>query len=50
MSTMRVDNITEKTSGAGVKIPGHIMQVVNSNTNSEFAFTSANTWVNTGLV
>ncbi len=29
MSTMRVDNITEKTSGAGVAIPGHVIQVVN---------------------
>ena len=28
MSTMRVDNITEKTSGNGVNIPGHVIQVV----------------------
>ena len=28
MSTMRVDTIEEKTSGNGVKIPGHIIQVL----------------------
>jgi len=28
MSTMRVDTIEEKTSGAGVKIPGHVIQTV----------------------
>ena len=29
MSSIYVDNIIEKTSGAGVKIPGHVIQVVN---------------------
>lgn len=28
MSTMRVDTIEEKTSGNGVKIPGHVIQTV----------------------
>ena len=50
MSTLYVDNLIEKSSNHGVHIPGHMIQVINSNTNSEFLFTSANTWVNTGLV
>jgi len=36
MSTMRVDNITEKTSGAGVKIPGHVVQVQQSTASANF--------------
>ena len=28
MSTLYVDTITEKTSGNGVQIPGHVVQVV----------------------
>ena len=28
MSTLSVDNIIEKTSGAGVKIAGHVVQVI----------------------
>ena len=27
MSTLYVDTITEKTSGNGVQIPGHVVQV-----------------------
>lgn len=50
MSTLYVDNLVEKSSNHGVHIPGHMIQVINSNTNSEFSFASANTWVNTGLV
>ena len=30
MSTLYVDTITEKTSGNGVQIPGHVVQVVQS--------------------
>ena len=30
MSTLYVDTITEKTSGNGVQIPGHVVQVVSS--------------------
>ena len=29
-STLYVDNLVEKTSGNGVHIPGHILQVVQS--------------------
>ena len=36
MSTMRVDNITEKTSGNGVKIPGHVVQVQQSTASANF--------------
>ena len=30
MSTLKVDNLIEKTSGNGVHIPGHVVQVVQS--------------------
>tara|TARA_B100000965_G_scaffold14609_1_gene10966 strand:+ start:10371 stop:10901 length:531 start_codon:yes stop_codon:yes gene_type:complete len=50
MSILKVDSILKSDGTAGVHIPGHMIQVINSNTNSEFTFTSANTWVNTGLV
>ena len=30
MSTLNVDNINEYTSGNGVEIPGHIIQVVSA--------------------
>jgi len=48
MSTMRVDNITEKTSGAGVKIPGHVVQVV-SNQITAWTPTQSTSYVNTGV-
>ena len=32
MSTLYVDTITEKTSGNGVQIPGHVVQVVQRTT------------------
>ena len=47
MSTMRVDNITEKTSGAGVHIPGHIIQVVES-TRTIWTSTATASFVSTG--
>ena len=37
-------------TGQTLSAPGHVLQVINSNTNTEFQFSSANTWVNTGLV
>ena len=41
MSTLYVDNLVEQTSGNGVHIPGHVIQVVNTNTNTRT--TTANT-------
>tara|TARA_B100000963_G_scaffold124129_1_gene108291 strand:+ start:6585 stop:7070 length:486 start_codon:yes stop_codon:yes gene_type:complete len=48
MSTMRVDNITEKTSGAGVKIPGHIIQIQRASIGGNITTTSSSP-VATGL-
>ena len=41
-----------KISGAAGSIvaPGQVIQTANSNTNTEFQFTTAGSWVNTGLV
>ena len=53
MSTMRVDNITEKTSGAGVKIPGHVVQVIYNNPDTYQGFRyqgSSTSFADTGLV
>ena len=35
MSILKVDTINEKTSGNGVAIPGHVVQVVHGSTNTE---------------
>ena len=37
-------------AGQTLYAPGHSIQVINSNTNTEFQFTTAGSWVNTGLV
>ena len=57
MSTLYTDNIRANNAskitiptGQTLYAPGHVIQVINSNTNTEFQFSSANTWVNTGLV
>lgn len=65
MSTLYTDNIrannaSQITVPTGQKIvgtdsgsivaPGCSIQVINSNNNTRFAFTSTGTWVNTGLV
>ena len=48
MSILKVDTINEKTSGNGVQIPGHVVQVVQGSTNT--AMTSASTsYADTGL-
>lgn len=50
MSILKVDTINEKTSGNGVNIPGHVVQVVDS-TNATFSprFTTTSTsYVTTG--
>tara|TARA_R100000231_G_scaffold82527_1_gene63073 strand:+ start:136 stop:609 length:474 start_codon:yes stop_codon:yes gene_type:complete len=35
MSILKVDTINEKTSGNGVLIPGHVVQVIQGSTNTE---------------
>ena len=39
MSTINVDNITEYTSGNGVEIPGHILQVVEATDVTDTSYT-----------
>ena len=41
MSTLYVDTITEKSSGNGVQIPGHVVQVVSSTYSTAGSTTSA---------
>ena len=42
MSTLFVDTINEKTTGNGIKVPGHVVQVVTATLNptAQFATTS----------
>ena len=40
-STLYVDSLIEKTSGNGVHIPGHVMQVVSGSTTTNTVSTSA---------
>ena len=40
MSTLYVDTINEKTSGNGVQIPGHVVQVVSNIVTGQQSFTS----------
>lgn len=49
MSTLYVDTINEKTSGNGVQIPGHVVQVVQGTSTTYFTLGSNNTYVDTGL-
>jgi hypothetical protein len=50
MSTLYVDTITEKTSGNGVQIPGHVVQVQSAILTSKASTTSQySTYVDTGL-
>lgn len=48
MSILKVDTINEKTSGNGVAIPGHVIQVVNSLKTPQSITTSSNSFVTTG--
>ena len=48
MSILKVDTISEKTTGNGVHIAGHVVQVVTGTITSETQVTS-NTLVDTGL-
>ncbi len=47
-STLYVDNLVEKTSGNGVHIPGHVIQVVSNFTKVSLSTTSAS-FVSSGL-
>ena len=47
-STLYVDSLIEKTSGNGVHIPGHVIQVVNSYNASAISVTSSS-YTNSGL-
>lgn len=47
MSILKVDTINEKTSGNGVQIPGHVVQVQNAGWNTTFNTTSTS-FVTTG--
>ena len=50
MSTLSVDTITEQTTGGGVKIAGHVIQVVNAEKLDTATTNSAMpTWVDSGL-
>lgn len=46
MSTLYVDTINEKTSGNGVQIPGHVVQVVNNTYTTQI---STSTFVDVGV-
>ena len=48
MSILKVDTINEKTSGNGVAIPGHVIQVVSA-TYSTQTLTTGSSFVDTGL-
>jgi len=50
MSTLFVDTINEKTTGNGIYIPGHPIQVVTTNTNTRTATTSTSYIVATDVV
>ena len=50
MSTLSVDTITEQTTGGGVKIAGHVVQVVNNSTATTITQSSTGSAIETGLV
>ena len=43
MSTLFVDTINEKTSGNGIKVPGHVVQVVTATLNPTSTFSTTST-------
>ena len=49
MSTLYVDKITEKTSGNGVQIPGHVVQVVNAAYSTGVTLSATGGAIETGL-
>ena len=49
MSTLNVDNISEYTSGNGVEIPGHILQVKTQFFDTQTSISSTTSFTDTGL-
>ena len=49
MSTLFVDTINEKTSGNGINIPGHVVQVQNGTTLTGGLSTTSTSYVATGV-
>jgi len=49
MSILKVDTINEKTSGNGVLIPGHVIQIQNVTRDGAANSTSSTSFVDTGL-
>ena len=49
MSILKVDTINEKTTGNGVAIPGHVIQVVQGTSGAYLTLGSNNTHTDTGL-
>ena len=49
MSKIEVNEIARRSGSSPIPIPGHIIQTINATTNTEFSFTTAGSWVNTGL-
>lgn len=49
MSTLYVDTINEKTSGNGVYIPGHVVQVKHQEFATTTQINTQSAWVDTGL-
>lgn len=49
MSVLKVDTINEKTTGNGVSIPGHVVQVVDRTGGSRVTSTTTNTWTASNL-
>jgi hypothetical protein len=49
MSILKVDTINEKTSGNGVHIAGHVIQVVQGTSTTYATSPTVNTYVDTGL-
>ena len=49
MSILKVDTINEKTTGNGVQIAGHVVQVVQGSSTSYLTLGSNDTYVDTGL-
>ena len=50
MSTLYVDNLIEKTTGAGVKIPGHVVNVTTAPYNTGASFSPSTSYVNTATL
>jgi len=49
MSTLNVDNINEYTSGNGVEIPGHVIQVKSQFFDTQTSISSTTSFTDTGL-